>query len=186
MSKPLVVVAHPSLNGESRINLAMAEVARQAGLPVHDLYACYPDFRIDCAAEQARMAEASALVLQFPLYWYAAPALLKEWLDVVLTYGFAYGREARGLRGKPLLLAVSVGSPEADFRAEGRAGASLDELLLPISHTFRYCDMQLEPSYAIFGVDRIDEVGLAAAMVDYRRRLGALTASALAEAQPVC
>ena len=41
--------------------------------------------------EQQRLADHDLIVLQFPLYWYTGPALLKEWLDLVWLQGFAYG-----------------------------------------------------------------------------------------------
>lgn len=186
MSKPLIVVAHPDLEHESRINRVLADAAVRAGLPVNDLYRHYPDFRIDRETEQARLATASALVLQFPLYWYSSPALLKEWLDTVLSHGFAYGRDGRGLRGKRLLLTVSTGDSAANFQEGGRAGASLETLLLPLLHTFRYCGMVLEPVHAIHSADRLDEAGLAETAEIYRRRLLALADAALAEAEPVC
>ena len=61
--KTVVLVFHPDLN-TSRVNRALA-----AGLPaeieVRDMYRLYPDFKIDVAQEQAVLADADRIVLQF-------------------------------------------------------------------------------------------------------------------------
>jgi glutathione-regulated potassium-efflux system ancillary protein KefG len=62
--------------------------------PSSDLYETYPDFAIDIEAEQEKLLTAhDVIALQFPLYWYSTPALLKEWLDLVWLHGFAYGED---------------------------------------------------------------------------------------------
>lgn len=90
--KTLIVVAHPNLN-ESKINKHW--VNRLSGLTdtytVHDLYATYPDWKIDVCKEQALVEAHDNIVFQFPVYWFSSPPLLKKWLDDVLTYGWAYG-----------------------------------------------------------------------------------------------
>ena len=45
----------------------------------------------DIAAEQARLQWADAVILQFPLWWFSMPAILKGWVERVYAYGFAYG-----------------------------------------------------------------------------------------------
>ena len=55
------------------------------------MYDLYPDFKIDVAEEQKHLAAADRIILQFPFYWYSTPALLKQWQDDVLTYGWAFG-----------------------------------------------------------------------------------------------
>ena len=58
---------------------------------VRDLYALYPDYLIDVAAEQARWRDAQLVVWQHPIHWYGMPPLLKLWVDEVLAFGWAYG-----------------------------------------------------------------------------------------------
>ncbi|TIU91871.1 MAG: NAD(P)H-dependent oxidoreductase, partial [Mesorhizobium sp.] len=45
----------------------------------------------DVKAEIDKLLWADTLILQFPLWWYAMPAILKGWVDRVYAYGFAYG-----------------------------------------------------------------------------------------------
>ena len=72
---------------------------------VRDMYSLYPDFQINVAEGQQLAAEADRIVLQFPMYWYSSPALLKQWEDAVLTYAWAYGSTGTALHGKDLLVA---------------------------------------------------------------------------------
>ena len=78
-----VLVFHPRF-GASHVNAALAASAETAGVRVRYLYDLYPHGRIDVAAEQAVLEEAERIVLQFPMYWYSSPALLKQWQDDVL------------------------------------------------------------------------------------------------------
>mgnify|MGYP000873336669 FL=1 len=76
--------------GASRVNRALADTAADTA-QVRLLYDLYPDFAVDSAAERTVLSAADRVVLQFPLYWYSTPALLKEWEDLVLLHGWAYG-----------------------------------------------------------------------------------------------
>ena len=90
----VVLVAHPQLE-HSRVNRALMQAARASGragrVEVRDLYALYPDYLIDVAAEQAALAAARLVVWQHPIHWYGMPPLMKLWLDEVLAFGWAYG-----------------------------------------------------------------------------------------------
>lgn len=44
--------------------------------------------------EQKKLESSDILLLQFPLWWWSFPAILKSWIDRVLTSGFAYGSKA--------------------------------------------------------------------------------------------
>ena len=45
----------------------------------------------DVVAEQTKLSNADAVVLQFPLWWFGAPAILKGWIERVYAFGFGYG-----------------------------------------------------------------------------------------------
>ena len=87
----LVLFAHPALE-RSRVNRHLVEVARAVpGVKVHDLYEVYPAFNINAKREQQLLLEHDVIVFQHPFYWYSTPAILKEWQDIVLEHGWAYG-----------------------------------------------------------------------------------------------
>jgi Flavodoxin-like fold len=66
----------------------------------------YPDFHINVAREQELLTLHDVIVFQHPLYWYSYPAILKEWQDLVLESGFAFGHMGTRLAGKLLLHAI--------------------------------------------------------------------------------
>jgi glutathione-regulated potassium-efflux system ancillary protein KefG len=171
----LVVLAHPVLE-RSRANRAMAAAADALhGVVLHDLYEEYPDFLIDVDAEQARLAAHSHIVLQFPLYWYSTPSLLKEWIDTVWLYGFAYGRGGTAMTGKTLLVAVSAGSPTTDYQAGGAHRYEIAEFLRPLERTAALCNMDWAEPFVLHESRLLKPAAMAAEADRYARRLAALT-----------
>ena len=147
----LVLFAHPSLD-RSEVNRPLAEATQHVdGVTFVDLYGEYPDFDIDIEKEQKRLLEHDAVVFMHPLYWYSTPSILKEWQDLVLEHGFAYGSEGTALQGKILFNALTAGGAEAAYRAEGYNHFTIRQLLYPIEQTANMCGMTFLPPYALFG-----------------------------------
>ena len=96
----LVLFAHP-VQHKSRVNKELVSAIQGIeGITFHNLYEDYPDFHIDVKREQELLLSHDIFVWQHPFYWYSAPAMLKEWIDLVLEHGFAYGRTGKALEGK--------------------------------------------------------------------------------------
>ncbi|WP_317951349.1 NAD(P)H-dependent oxidoreductase, partial [Rossellomorea marisflavi] len=133
----------------------------EADVTVHDLYREYPDFQIDVTREQKLVEEHDRIVLQFPFYWYSAPALMKEWIDAVLTYGWAYGSGGTQLHGKELLIATSTGSPAEAYQAGGKNHYAMSELLKPFQATSNLIGTTFLPAFIEHGVRTLDEEGVA-------------------------
>ncbi len=170
----LLVLAHPALH-RSRANKALLAAAAAApGVTVHDLYEAYPDYMIDAGAEQDLLSRYDAYVFQHPLYWYSPPALLKEWFDVVLTHGFAYGDHGRALEGKPWLTAVTAGGQDDSYRGGGHNRFTLQELLRPVEATAHLCRCAWQEPFTVTGARLLSEGGLAEAGGRYRALLEAL------------
>ncbi|MCU7375699.1 NAD(P)H-dependent oxidoreductase [Paucibacter sp. O1-1] len=72
-------------------------------MTINDLYANYPDFLIDVAREQQLCESHDVIIFQHPFYWYSTPAIVKEWLDLVLEHGWAYGKTGTALKDKMVL-----------------------------------------------------------------------------------
>ncbi|MFT3761549.1 MAG: NAD(P)H-dependent oxidoreductase [Pseudoxanthomonas sp.] len=134
----------------------------------------------DVASEQQKLLAADAVILQFPLWWFGMPAILKGWIDRVFAYGLAYGYKGAGnryrygdggLKGKRALLSVAVGGPAADYSPRGINGP-LDQLLFPITHGMLFfAGMDVLPMHAVYGTGRIDAEAVAAAKAAWRGRL---------------
>ncbi len=120
------------------------------GLKIRDLYDLYPSMHVDEVAEQKALVEADVLVLQFPIYWFSAPALLKEWMDVVLQHGFAHGKDGTALKGKKTMLAVSTGAPMESYREGATHGAKIEHFLLPFRMTAEFCGMEVGPAFVTY------------------------------------
>jgi NAD(P)H dehydrogenase (quinone) len=134
----------------------------------------------DVEEEQRKILAADAVILQFPLWWFSMPAIMKGWVDRVWAYGLAYGYLGAGnahrygeggFAGKRALLAVAVGGSAADYSARGINGP-LEQLLFPITHgTLFFPGMQVLPTFAVYGAGGIDAPGMAEAAGAWRGRL---------------
>ncbi|GEO81293.1 NAD(P)H-dependent oxidoreductase [Pararhodospirillum oryzae] len=174
MTPVLVLFVHPALR-RSRVNRTLrAALADLDGVRVHDLYETYPDFFIDAAAEQALLSDCGALVVQHPIYWYSGPALLKEWFDLVLERGFAYGPGGRALAGKPWLSAVSAGGGADSYQPEGLNHFTMDEILRPFQATAALCGMPWQAPFVTHDAVGLGAPALQQAAQAYRRRVEAL------------
>lgn len=155
MRRVLVLFAHPVLE-RSRVNKRLVGAIRELpGVTVHDLYEAYPTFGIDVAREQALLAEHDAIVFQHPFYWYSTPAILKEWQDLVLEHGWAYGEGGTALRGKITLNALSTGGPESAYGAGGYNRFTVRELLAPWEQTANLCGMRFLAPFVVHAALRV-------------------------------
>lgn len=140
----------------------------------------------DIRAEQEKIRWADTLIVQFPLWWFGPPAILKGWFDRVFVKGFAYGvkdpadggRTLRygdgGLAGRRAMAVVTTGGAAPAFGPRGING-DLDSLLFPLHHgTFWYTGMEAVPPFAVYDADRLDPAGYAAAAAGLRERLRTL------------
>ena len=155
------------------------------GVTVHDLYEAYPDLMIDVRREQALLRDHDVVVFQHPFYWYSTPAILKEWQDLVLEHGFAYGRDGTALRGKTLMSAISAGGGEAAYAEGGVNRFTVAELLRPVEQTAGLCGMRWLPPFVVHGTHLLEAEAIAGHAEDYRRVLTALRDGAIDPDSPV-
>ncbi|GGD32859.1 NAD(P)H dehydrogenase [Microbacterium faecale] len=134
----------------------------------------------DVAAEQEKIRRSDAVVVQFPLWWYSMPALLKGWFDRVFVSGFAFGKdpgtgrrlrfEQGPFRGTRALAVVTLGDREASIGPRGKSG-ELTELLFGLLHgTFAYTGMDALRPWALPSADFTESGG------DYARARDSLVA----------
>jgi len=125
----------------------------------------------DVKAEIEKLLWADALILQFPLWWFSMPAILKGWVDRVFACGLAYGvgehsdtrmgdRYGDGaFAGKRAMLIVTAGGWEEHYAARGINGP-IDDLLFPIHHGILYFPgYEVLPPFVAYKVDRLDDAG---------------------------
>jgi len=167
----LVLFAHPRPRQSVVQRAMLAAIAQLPDITVRDLYAVYPDFMVDARREQALLADHDLVVLQHPLYWYSAPAIIKEWLDIVLQEGWAYGPGGTNLGGKFLLNALSTGGPTDAYHSKGRNRFAVRQLLAPYDQTAYLCGMGWLEPFVIHAGRKLDAATLTQKTESYRELL---------------
>lgn len=166
----------PGLDADERLKAAAAsDAAFKAGALTEDV-----------KAEQEKLLRADVLILQFPLWWFTMPAILKGWVDRVYTSGFAHGvgehsethwgdRYGEGrLAGKRAMLIVTTGGWESHYAPRGVNGP-IDDILFPINHgVLHYPGYEVLPSFVSYKSDRLDAAGFELAADRLRERLRTL------------
>lgn len=163
MSDPAIVIvlAHPKRE-MSRVGQALARTAAaQPNVQLRDLYALYPDYFIDVAAEQAALEPAQLVVWLHPIQWYGMPALMKLWVDEVFTYGWAYGTGA-ALAGKDLWLVTSTGGSADSYHPSRYNRYFFDAFMPPYDQTAALAGMRFIPPLVQHGAHRASDAELAA------------------------
>lgn len=144
------------------------------GVTIQDLYEAYPEFDIDVRREQELLEAHDIIVLHHPFFWYSTPAILKQWQDLVLEHGWAYGRQGTALRAKKMLSVVTTGGREVAYQREGYNRFTMRELLAPIEQTARLCGMEYLPPFVVHGTHGMTRKEMEAHARDYRTTLEAL------------
>lgn len=164
----VVLYAHPASH-RSRVNHLMAEAARELpNVTVRDLYETYPDSHIDIKQEQALLAPADLVVFQHPIQWYGMPSLLKEWVDVVLEHGWAYGTNGTALHGKGFWLAITTGSGVASYAPGSYHDHFFDAFLPPFRQTAALCGMRWLPPLILHDARHTDDKTVTTHVARYR------------------
>ena len=175
MAKLLVYYAHPG-HKYSHANRAMWRRARSVtGITRVDLYGEYPRFDIDIDREQQRLLDHDVILFQFPMFWYSTPSLVKEWEDLVLEHGFAYGRGGAALKGKTMMLAVTAAGPRDAYTRRGYQRYAIRTFLTPLEQTAHLCDMTFPAPYVLYSSLNAPADGLVEPHAEgYQRLLEAL------------
>ncbi len=151
MRRVLIQLAHPVLE-RSRVNRHLLEAVQGLeGVTTNDLYEVYPDLAIDVKREQQLLDDHAVIIFQHPFYWYTGPAILKEWQDLVLEHGWAYGQNGEHLVGKITLNAISAGAAKTAYAADGYNRFTIRQLLTPWQQTAHLCGMRFLAPFVTFG-----------------------------------
>ncbi|MDY6323292.1 MAG: NAD(P)H-dependent oxidoreductase [Succinivibrio sp.] len=183
MKKTVIFVDHPHFD-RSVVNRRWTEELRKYPdeFVIHNLESAYPRGVIDPSLEHSLIENNGVLVLQFPVYWYNCPPMLKQWMDVALTLDWAYGK-AHKLEGRKIALAVTCGGSQSDYAPDGRdPKAELESILKPFIRSIAYLKAEYAGLYVFFGaaskedatVEKIAES--ARGYVDFLRNIAGMPA----------
>lgn len=110
----------------------------------------------EIAREIERIERADLVVLQFPLWWHAQPAMLKGWFDRVFVNGGLYTSKMRYDRGyfqgKRAICSVTAGAPETAFKGNGRGG-NIDIMMWPIQYSLYYMGFTVLSPFVSYGIN---------------------------------
>ena len=168
MPSILILFTHPALEKSRVHRRLLRSLPPLPALTLNDLYENYPDYDVDVRREQGLLSAHDIIVFQHPFYWYSVPPLLKQWQDLVLEHGWAYGSKGTALRGKRTLHVVSTGGSAVAYRHQGDNRFTVRELLAPWEQTARLCGMEFLPPFVIHGTHGLTAAGLESEADRYR------------------
>ena len=147
----------------------------------HDLYETYPDLDIDIKREQQLLLEHDIIIWQHPFYWYSAPAIIKQWQDLVLEHNWAYGANGKMLTGKRIFNALSCGGSLEAYSQTGRNRFSIRQFLSPFEQTATLCNMHYMPPFVVPGTHKMSEADIELHSVQYLQLLISLVHNRISE-----
>lgn len=174
-NKILILFAHPKYERSLNQAMLVKSIPEIPEITFHDLYEKYPDFNIDIEAEQKLLLEHQIIIWQHPFYWYSSPPLLKQWIDLVLAFGWAYGPGGSALDGKMVFNAITAGGQRSAYGKEGYNRFTVNQLLAPFEQTAVLCKMIWLPPFVIHGTHRISDTERDVQVKQYNRSLYKLT-----------
>lgn len=151
MKNVTIIFAHPFYHNSVANKTIMEHVRREhPDFEVRNLCELYPDFKIDAKKEQTALLHSDIVVLQFPMFWYNVPAIIKQWFDTVLEHGFAYGTDGDKLKGKHFILSFTTGGDREAYSPLGYNHFRIDEFLKMFEQTSYLTQMIYEdPVYSL-------------------------------------
>jgi NAD(P)H dehydrogenase (quinone) len=145
-------------------------------LGMEQMYAAQNNsFAPDVKAELDKLMAADLLLLQFPLWWFSLPAILKGWIDRVFAFGAAYdfGRtwDNGVFVGRKAMLSITASAPEAAFMPDGRSG-DMERVLWPVqAGVLALCGYSVLPPFIAHGIPFVGEEAMTAEIERFRQRL---------------
>lgn len=177
MQRVLILFAHPRFE-KSRVNRSLlSTLPVSEAITLHDLYEHYPDYNIDVESEKQLLLAHDVLIWHHPFYMFSAPAILKQWMDLVIEYGWAHGGGGEALKGKTALHAVTTGGSRESYSRDGFNRFTIREFLRPFEQTARLCKMTYLPPFAVQGTYRLSDGDLLRHAGDYALLLWLLSGS---------
>jgi glutathione-regulated potassium-efflux system ancillary protein KefG len=167
--KILVLFAHPRYENSRVQGALIREIKSLPNVHIHDLYEEYPEFNINIKREQKLLLRHDIIVWMHPFYWYSAPPIMKQWIDLVLEHGWAYGKNGKELMGKKIFNCVSSGGPRESYQAEGFHGFTVHEFLRPFQRTATLCNMNYLPPFFVHGSHKISDKDLKQHALNYKQ-----------------
>jgi NAD(P)H dehydrogenase (quinone) len=120
-------------------------------------------------SEIKKLLACDLLILQFPLWWFSMPAILKGWIDRVFAYGVTYGPAVKFAARKAMVV-TTTGGPSESYTAAKR-GTVDDYLKHLLVGSLQFCGMEVLPTFVGYGAANLDQAARKALLESYAKRL---------------
>ncbi len=135
-------------------------------------------FAPDIQGEIDKLLWCDMLILQFPLWWFSVPAIMKGWIDRVLANGVAYGggqkMDRGGLRGRTAMLSLTTNCYPSMAAPDGMLG-DMQISLWPLQHgTLAFCGFKVLPAFIGWSIQSVDSETREGYITQYADRMRAL------------
>ena len=154
--KTLIIVDHPFYD-QSVVNRRWVDEVRKypEEFVLHNLQSSYPRSSIDHFLEHSIIDNNGSIVFQFPMFWFNSPPMLKQWVDSVLTPGWAFAG-GRHLQGRKFAFAVTAGASADVYEQGGVPGVSVEEYLNSYINSFKYCGAEYAGTYVFYNAKPVN------------------------------
>jgi len=159
--KLLHILVHPTYEKSRANHVLVDHLPKYDSVIHHDLYELYPTFDIDIPREKELLLSSDIIMIQHPFYWYSCPPLFKQWIDVVMEHGWAYGEGGTALKGKTWIQVITTGGDEIAYSKEGFHKHELSDFLLPFKRTAELCHMNYKTPFLLQGTFKRSDSELA-------------------------
>ena len=167
MKKILILFSHPKFEKSRANKILIDQIKDKEGVTFHDLYELYPDFHIDVTKEKELLSKHDVIIWHHPFYWYSCPPLMKQWIDMVLEFGWAYGPEANALQNKTCLNVITTGGSRDLYCSKGTNSFTINQFLRPFEQTANLCGMNYFPPFAVMGTHNLNDDSLVEYAIKY-------------------
>ncbi len=156
--KTLIIMAHSNPSNSIFNQKIKKSLENEENIIYKDIKTLYSDYKFDIKKEQEDILSAQKIIFQFPLYWYTAPSILKQWVDDVFSVDFAFKYEENGsfkalnLVDKEFQMIVTLGGSKEEYE---EFDISIKNCLHSYSTTALVLGMKEKNPYMFYGVDTI-------------------------------
>ena len=165
MTKTLIIMSHPDVTQSSSQQFLLAAVKGEEQIQVRHLesiLAAQGSKHFDKTLERAFLQEADRIILQFPLYWYQCPSVMKQWMDEVLTLNLSQKSKMIEFG-----IVVTVGAKSDRYTAGGSVGFGIEELLRPYQALANQLGWNYQTPFVIYQFQYLPEIQKQQLLVDY-------------------
>ena len=164
--KTMVVISHPTIQASSSQQFFLATLKGEDFVTIRHLDEVWSEAKphFTRVIEEKALVESGAqrLILQFPMYWYQAPAVMKEWIDTVMSKSATFAKQI-----KELGIVVTLGVKEEAFRAGGKEQFTISELLRPFQALANAMSWNYLPNFEVHQFDYKTEGAKQVLLVEY-------------------